>query len=427
MNAIDNGEWLARLLRDAPVPPITTDLERALVAGRRGERVRRYATVTGSGLAATAVLVGATVGVGYLRHPALVGSGRPAASMSASASTSMNPSLPALPGEEATTPPNPKARPAWAVGLAQCTITKLPAPPAGMTIETTAGDPTGRYLGVRGFRGGNYNDFVPLLWTTGVGPAALTPQAGTGNMAAINIGAINQRGEVVAGNQVYRNGKGSLLPGLAGYSTEAFGINSAGDVVGEGYKANGSSYVALLWPATGGIRVLPSGGKPAFAGGIADDGTIVGWVDHQPYVWQARGGGGHALPLPAGALGGGAAVIRGDWVGGGVRTKDSGTDGFATDEYATRWNLRTGEVTMYPGVPGWVKDVNARGDLLVTDLPNRITTFIRDGRPLALPTLSTKYGYPMGVSLTDNGDIGGMLASGVPLADPAIPVYWHCG
>ncbi|MBO0871212.1 MAG: hypothetical protein J2P15_21880, partial [Micromonosporaceae bacterium] len=399
-----------RLLRDAPVPPITTDLERALVAGRRGERVRRYATVTGGGLAAMLVLVGATVGVAELR-------GTGGAARVAGSPTAPSPSGRTPESSIAPTPPGlvSSGKPCFGVGPSY----RLGSP----VVSPRVGDPTGEYLVGDGDS--------PVLWTADQFRVLPRP-AGVG-AGRLSSNAVNSRGEVVGGTLppggllatagyqrawVYRDGASSLLPLPSGYDRSvAYGINSTGDIVGAAWKGNDGQRVPVRWPASGGSRVLPASHTQygATARAIGDDGTVVGTLegstplDGTPYVWPAQGAG-HALPSPAGTSGGGALAIRGDWVAGWVRPPHPTINN--SPEEAARWNLRTGEATAYPNNIEWATAVNSSGDLLV----ETSGTYIHNGQ-----SHSIAGGWPLSLPDAGQGAIVGLGTVGTG------PVYWHCG
>ena len=111
----------------------------------------------------------------------------------------------------------------------------------------------------------------------------------------------------------YRAGRFTFLPPLrAGDYTDALGINTRGDVVGN------SAGTPVVWPAGGAVRALAGNGR---ATGIDEDGTVVGYLapypPGTPYVWPARGEP-HALPVPSGSIGGDRGRIQRGMVAGNV-------------------------------------------------------------------------------------------------------------
>jgi PKD repeat protein len=78
-----------------------------------------------------------------------------------------------------------------------------------------------------------------------------------------------------------------LLP-PAGTSDRAIGLNSAGDVIGEAFVDARVHYDVALWPASGGVRVLPHlGDFDNRALDINDQGWIVGYASDPGWIWRA--------------------------------------------------------------------------------------------------------------------------------------------
>lgn len=150
----------------------------------------------------------------------------------------------------------------------------------------------------------------------------------------------------------YRSGRFTMLPAPnPGDETEAFAINSRGDVVGRSWNPDGHRLV--VWPADrpGTVRVLNGpDGQPAeaLASDIDEDGTVVGYLlplpPGDPYVWPADGRP-YPLPRPEGSSGGVAAIRLG--VVAGSVFEDS-----AQAPTPTVWNLRTGTTTPRPELTG---------------------------------------------------------------------------
>jgi hypothetical protein len=407
MNAIDDGERLAQLLREAPVPAMSTDLNRAVVAGRRGERIRRYTTATGGGLVATLVLVGATVGVAELR-------GTGGAASVAGSPVATSPSGP-VPEQSIVPPPHGQV----SSGNPCQQVDAVTA--GGRTTSPRAADPTGRYVVGDGPSA--------VLWDSGQ-PRVLPRPPGVA-AGALESHAVNARGEVVGLAQAptqrawaYRDGRSTLLPLPSGYSLSvAGGINAAGDIVGEAWQGNGPD-VAVLWPASGGVQVLRAPGTRYGAGAFAvgDDGTVVGTLNDggTPYVWPAHGAG-HALPNPAGTTGGKAFAIRGEWAAGwaGIpqpRIKPTNKDKLSqsTGLVAARWNLRTGEATAFPSLTDPVTAVNNSGDLLV-DVTGVGGTYVHYGQSHTIPG-----GVALSLPDTGHPQVVGMDTAGTR------PMFWIC-
>jgi uncharacterized membrane protein len=221
---------------------------------------------------------------------------------------------------------------------------------------------------------------------------------------------------------VYRDGAVALLPGTRG--AEASAVSDDGTVVG---TVDGRP---VLWrpsapePST---LPMPDPARKGKAIDISADGqTIVGLLDpdHQPrpYVWSA-GGMPRELPLPTidgePAMTAIAETITGDWVAGMAtsRQDDSGVP--------VRWNLRTGEVAVFP-------EHRLAGASVSTD--GRITAQGDGGRAVVLGGAQTRTlrrlddstvlaDTPYGISL-DGRTVAGNAASA--RAGGTAPVLWHC-
>jgi hypothetical protein len=242
----------------------------------------------------------------------------------------------------------PAAAQATATG---CRAVDLPAP-AGSLTSINGGDPTGRFL---------VGDVVhPGAWRT---EGALWRDGRYSEIDASSVPYVqmayhdvNSRGVVVGERMTdhssfhtdaftWRAGKFTFLPPLReGDSTDALGINTRGDVVGN------SSGTPVVWPARGGVRELPGYGR---AMGIDEDGTAVGYLmpypQGTPYVWPARGRS-YVLPVPSIIDGGVAAAIQNGMVA-----------GLTTGP--TLWDLRTDRRTVYAYETGEALSVNRWGTI----------------------------------------------------------------
>ena len=260
--------------------------------------------------------------------------------------------------------------PAAAAAAPACGMVALPAP-AGAFSDVTGGDLTGRYLVGRL----NYPDRrVGALWHDG----RLTEiDASSIQHVQIDYHDVNRRGVVVGERTIdntsfhsdaftYRDGTFTFLPAARpGDSTQAVGINSRGDVVGNSIGDTGGGWVPVVWPADqpGTVRILPvpaGNTNGALARGIDEDGSVVGVVSPYPpgtpYVWPAKGKP-HALPVPAGSQGGDATAIQGGVAAGNVY------DPATSSTVPTLWNLRTGGFTMHTHVQAGALSVNRRGTI----------------------------------------------------------------
>jgi hypothetical protein len=281
----------------------------------------------------------------------------------------------------------------------------------------TLTDPTGRYL-----VSGN------VLWSDG------NPQINPRDDFDPND--VNAHGVVVGidhadGAWIYRDGALSEPPGVpvAGW-IGLIGINSAGDMIGS--VGNATRTTALVWPAGNpkAVRTLagPSALDSSFANAIGDDGIVVGAVNNgtrpgepqvfTPYVWGPDGKG-HPLVEPPGALSGWASAISGDWAIGSV---DTGPD----QTMVVRWNVRTGQVTSYPGVAGRAA-VTGDGDVLVST-GSTVTGgpyLIHDDAPSPLPLPPGARAVEVtATSISRDGHLIAGTFQDSP--DHYTPIFWAC-
>lgn len=239
-----------------------------------------------------------------------------------------------------------------------CRAVALPAP-AGTFSTVNGGDRTGRYLVGRV----NYPDrSAGALWRHG---RFTEIDASSLGGVQVDYHDVNRHGVVVGERMTdfgsfhtdaftYRRGKFTLLPALrAGESTEALGINSRGDVVG---NSIGNGFTPVVWPANrpGTVRALsPAAGR---AMGIDEDGSVVGYLapfpPGTPYLWPAKG---TPRPLPDAGQGGNAVAIQRGMVAGNVSDPATGMT------VPALWNLRTGGFRMFPDAGGSALSVNRKG------------------------------------------------------------------
>lgn len=239
-----------------------------------------------------------------------------------------------------------------------CRAVALPAP-AGTFSTVNGGDRTGRYLVGRV----NYPDrSAGALWRHG---RFTEIDASSLGGVQVDYHDVNRHGVVVGERMTdfgsfhtdaftYRRGKFTLLPALrAGESTEALGINSRGDVVGNNI---GNGFTPVVWPANrpGTVRALsPAAGR---AMGIDEDGSVVGYLapfpPGTPYLWPAKG---TPRPLPDAGQGGNAVAIQRGMVAGNVSDPATGMT------VPALWNLRTGGFRMFPDAGGSALSVNRKG------------------------------------------------------------------
>jgi probable HAF family extracellular repeat protein len=135
---------------------------------------------------------------------------------------------------------------------------------------------------------------------------------------------VNNRGVVAGtaregGAAIWRDGQMQVLTGIPGHFSRAEGINDRGQVVGQHPDVHGN-LLGYVWHR-GQAQDLPLVGPTDVSSAAVDideDGTVVGYScadggeGCRPARW--RDGVGEYLPLPSGALAGGAAAVDGERV-----------------------------------------------------------------------------------------------------------------
>ena len=307
MNDEEYGVLLLRPLDGEPDAPSRIDVARAMSDGRRMRR--RHWWTAGPALAAvTATAVaGGVLATDQDRRP-----------------------RPVLPPE----PPVPAA----------CAIDLLPMG-RHTSAEVSAGDTSGRWLV------GMSDPMTPepavpqslLVWRDGKLVTDLRPPA-----AGVRMTDINASGVAVGMNDigtdfphVYRDGK---LSRLAGGPGSAWAINDAGVIVGQVGTADQRPVRWQSPTAQPAPLPLPDGARPAEADirDIAADGTIVGTVGGEGYLWRPDGTGLVLTPPRAkGGLQGSfePLVFRYGWIYGEVRTPER--DGPGATSLTWRYEPRT--------------------------------------------------------------------------------------
>ena len=337
MHFRDDDESAVALLRPLdgePTTASTIDIDRAVRDGRRRRR-RQTATRSVAVIAATGlVIAGGAAAMTTLRGTA---SPEPDASQNAAGPTA-SASRPARRPPITAAPPAPPTR---------CELSLLPMPAGtGMAIVTGA-DPTGRIIVGRAYLGDG--DKQALMWRDGkvqklplVGGDPSLNDVTTGGTA---VGFEFGPGEEGQFPVVYRDGTVKRLTGGKG---EANGINEAGaiaGVLGESVR----DVVPARWagPDRQPERLpLPAYDSFGRATDIDEDGTVVGYLGDQetPYVWFPDGEH-RPLPLPTvdgkTPIGGDVSAIRNGWATGMVRVA-------LGNSRAVRWNVYTGEATVFP-------------------------------------------------------------------------------
>ncbi|MGN9778683.1 hypothetical protein ACTMS0_23395 [Micromonospora sp. H33] len=426
MTERDHDLGLLWLLDREPSTRSTVDVGRAMAEGRRRRRLRRAFTYVGAGGMSVVVVAGGTLAVAALRtdQPDRSASA-PTTAPSASASAEPTPSAsdrPTAAPSVAAAPPPPT----------RCAISKLPVPDGVTMALVTGADPTGRILLGRSYpRDG---DHQVLVWTAG--KATKVPMRGSDQTlhdvttAGLAVGAAHQR--LGAGDEgfgpvpyAYAEGRLTRLRGVTFGSARA--VNEAGKIVG----VDDRSRRPVVWasPASEAVPLpLPRGADGGEAHDVDEDGTVVGTVitdgarTERPYVWFPDGSH-RELPLPnvQGVTGARAFTVRNGWATGVL----VGTRGGAAAS-AVRWNVRTGEVRVFPEFAIRASTANAHGWQVGTD-PQGRGLFLSEAGPVTLPDLVKHEPGALtniGETVSDDGrTIGGQAddASGTIRA-----VVWRC-
>jgi uncharacterized membrane protein len=306
-----------------------------------------------------------------------------------------------------------------------CTVERLALPSPDAYSLVFAMEPGGRHIVGRT----GTTDLDLMIWTDGQlrlvdlpGERQLPHDV---NPAGVVVGSTvfgSMGGPQELRAWVYRDGVVATLPGTPG--AEAFAVSDDGTVVG---TVDGRP---MLWrPSAAEPSMLPTpdAGWKGKANDISSDGqTIVGQlragVQSRPYVWSA-GGMPRELPLPTidgeTVSAASAESITGDWVAGTATSQHDDTG------VPVRWNLRTGEVTVFPkhGLAGVSVSTDGRitaqgdgGRAVVLGGPETLTLRrLHDNTVLA--------DRPYGITL-DGRTIAGNAASAGN--GGTAPVVWHC-
>lgn len=132
------------------------------------------------------------------------------------------------------------------------------------------------------------------------------------NSRGVVVGSTVGEGGAIGGAAIWRNGRMTVLTGIPGYFNRAEAINDRGQVVG--IHPNGTGGLqGYVWHR-GRVRDLAPVGPTddqTVAEDIDEDGTAVGYSCGGGICRPARwpNGVGEYLPLPSGALAGGAAAV----------------------------------------------------------------------------------------------------------------------
>ncbi|WP_330439713.1 hypothetical protein OHB44_04595 [Micromonospora sp. NBC_00821] len=295
-----------------------------------------------------------------------------------------------------------------------CKISTLPYPTDTYRADANAVDPTGRYVAGTALRvGGTDNQYLLLFWD-GQRVTELESEASATPVDINADGVVIGNGSAETGYGQpwrYRDGKLEQLPVLPSTATYVSAINDAGDIVGHGSDIVSGEIVALRWPAArpGTVEVLDAP-VDAQAGGITDNGTIVGsagpFGDWNSWVRRPNGRI-DALTFP-GAEWSTAGEAAGRWAIGQVWL------GGATSSSRVRWDLRNGSHTLLDQEMPALTGVNAKGAVVGGDRVARGAT------SRVLP--GGGEGVVVGArSISNSGTIVGFRNV---LADRLTPVRW---
>jgi hypothetical protein len=310
-----------------------------------------------------------------------------------------------------------------------CTVERLALPSGDAHGRVFGMDPDGRFIVGRTGQAPGTSRLDLLLWNGGQPRRVEVPGERQVprdvNVAGIVVGTTEIRsaaGPIEGRAWVYREGEVTLLPGTR--LTEALAVSDTGVVVG-----TDDTHPVVWRPSAAAPSALPVPGAMSTgqANGISADGqTIVGMLRSgslmRPYVWPADGTP-RELPLPVvdgdTAMEASAQSITGDWVAGMATTRRSDKG------MPVRWNLRTGEVKVFPKYNLAGITVSADGRLTARGgggravlLGGRETlTLRRLGDATSLPDTAQAISQ-------DSRSIAGNAASGK--AGGTAPVLWHC-
>ncbi|WP_130348592.1 hypothetical protein [Herbihabitans rhizosphaerae] len=215
---------------------------------------------------------------------------------------------------------------------------------------------------------------------------------------------------------VHQDGK---IHYLAGKSATVTAIGETGQIVG--YRLIPTSTgphiaIPVMWPSATeepiDLPMPPPGQQTGRAQDIAADGTIVGVVGSNAYVWRPDGT--HALlkrpdDLPANELAA-AAKINGEWAIGSARG-------------SVRWNVKTDVVERIPELPSSVDAVNEHGWVAGQDFTVGAVAVI-DGKTVKLPGKDERTAHAVRSISPDGKTFGGYTFYRPPMSER--PVYWTC-
>jgi hypothetical protein len=401
--------FLDRVAEDAKLYDVT---ERALAAGKRRRRIRRLAVPSGAAAVTGAVVAAVALAGGGAQLAAPQSPANPSPTLTvASSSAAVDDGFPT-----------------------RCVAERLPTPKGhGPKSVVTGGDPTGRYVLGRSYPGGGRDRL--LIWEDGKVRHVVPIEGADPHLYDINTGGVavgisfvGPYGKETEVAWVVTDGKAQRLKGQ---NAAAVGINEAGVIVG---TVDDQPVVWRTADSAPEILPGPPGKWIGSAGGIDEDGTIVGTFggigvpQSLAYAWSPDGTARELAPVAADTglkpSGASAGSIRDGVVLGGSHFEDARSSTTVT----TLWNLRTGEVTTRPDV-FHADEANARG---WTIGQSRAGPVLSSGtRSVVLPPAEgTRTGGPTEVfeviSLSDDGRTIAGYQDAAEGKLVVVAVRWRC-
>jgi hypothetical protein len=305
-----------------------------------------------------------------------------------------------------------------------CTVERLPLPAPGAYTLVFAMDPAGSHVVGRTGAGSGDSRLDLVIWTDGRPRRAGLPGDGSPvpegvNAAGVVVGTTtvgSTGGPTELRGWMYRDGAATLLP-----LSEASAVSDDGVVVGADRGR------PVVWrPSDAASTPLAADGHTGRATGVTPDGrTIVGVLRTGnrmlPYVWSADGSP-RELPMPTvdgePAMDASAESVTGDWVVGLATTRRGDRD------VPVRWNLRTGEVTVFPRYD--LGGAAVSGDGVLTAKDHRRAVLLGARRTLTLRRLDDSSALPDTAEAVspDGRRVAGNAAS--VRAGGTAPVVWRC-
>ncbi|MCI2416808.1 hypothetical protein MOQ72_05175 [Saccharopolyspora sp. K220] len=302
----------------------------------------------------------------------------------------------------------------------QCAVHELPLPNGHQAGTVLGASPDGASLVGSSNDGGSVG--AAVIWRGGVAepvdgaPGALVDMNGSGVAVGDSVDAQQNHHP-----WVYESGEVRELTGEGTPSA----IGEDGRVVGSRLKPtpNGPPVaVPAVWaPGANDPVDLPMPGEQTGrASDIAADGTIVGTVQQDAYVWRPDGTHGplrrpDGIPATEGVS---AAKISGSWV-----------VGWTMSAGVVRWKLETGTVEAVPGLQDAEpanQGINDSGVVLAKTGYDAVT--VTDGVLTTLPALNSDrpMSYPSSISADGRVVAGTAQTNGNPSPVTELPVYWTC-